>query len=243
MSDTPPPAPPPDDKRPNLNISAGRDLNAGTIVGGNQVITTHVGLGAAAVQKLVVTVGVLVFVTAACFFSGGLAVGVGAFVALNKNVNSNDPVAAARFETTLGQLQALPAGQPFELGFTEQEISSYFRLVVAPQIGVTDGKVRLLDDVGTLVVGGQATELNNLRFAATFQWQEVPGAPLALKAAAIQVLPLGNAPFGWVAVPTGALQSITDQINAIFGDVTLTSVIDQSVSPTEPAWVINGLSR
>lgn len=243
MSDTSPPTPPPDDKRPNVNISAGRDLNAGTIVGGNQVITTNVGLGASAVQKLVITVGVMVFVTAACFFSGGLAVGFGAFIALNKNVNSNDPVAAGRFETALSQAQDLPAGQPFAFGFTEQEISSYFRLVVAPQIGVTDGKVRLLEEPGTMVVGGKATELNNLRFAATFQWQDAPGAPLALKAAAIQVLPLGNAPFGWVAVPTGMLQSITAQINAIFGNLTLTSVRDQTVTPAEPAWIINGVSR
>lgn len=238
MSDS---TPPPEETRPNVSVNAGRDVTIGEFVGGNK--TTNVGLGASAVQRLLITVGVMVFVTAACFFSGGLAVGFGAFVALNKTVNSDNPEAATRFETNVQSLRELPAGQPFAFGFTEEEISSYFRLVVAPQIGVSDGKVRLLDDVGTLVVGGRADDLNGLRFAATFQWQNVPGAPLTLKAAAVQVLPTGNAPFGWVAVPASAVRPIADQINTLFGNVTLTSVTDQTVSPAEPAWVINGVSR
>ena len=243
MSDATPPTPPPEETRPNVNVSAGRDVNVGTFVGGNQVTTTNVGLGAAAVQRLVITVGVMVFVTAACFFSGGVALGFGAFAALNKSVNSDNPAAAARFETNIQNLRDLPAGQPFAFGFTEEEISSYFRLIVAPQIGVADGKVRLLGDTGTLVVGGRATDLNGLRFAAAFQWQDTPGAPLALKAAAMQILPTGNAPFGWVALPPSLLEPIANQINAIFGNVTLTSVKDQSLSPDAPAWAIEGTSR
>lgn len=238
MSDS---TPPPDDTRPNVSVSAGRDVKIDEFVGGNK--TTNIGLGAPAVQRLLITVGVMVFVTAACFFSGGVAVGFGAFVALNKSVNSDNPEAAARFETSVQELRALPAGQPFAFGFTEEEISSYFRLIIAPQIGVTDGKVRLLDDAGTLVVGGRADDLNGLRFAATFQWQNVPGAPLALKAAAVQVLPTGNAPFGWVALPSALVQPIAHQINAIFGNVTVTTVTDQTISPETPAWAVEGFSR
>src|SRR5436190_24380308 len=99
----PAPAPPP------LQVSgtvggdaAGRDinkeLNAGRDIVGRDVVTTNattiVGFSPKAVMQLVVSVGLLVFVTAACFFSGGLVVGGAALVALERPVNSNSEAAA-----------------------------------------------------------------------------------------------------------------------------------------------------
>jgi hypothetical protein len=200
------------------------------------------------VQRLVITVGVLVFVTAACFFSGGVAVGFGAVRELNRQVNSDNPPAAARFEAALNVLRALPPGQPFTFTFTEEEISSYFRLTIAPQIGVRDGKMRFWpDEPGRLIVGGEAEALGNLRFAATLEQQDTPGEPLKLTGAEVQVLPLRNqqgddSAFGWVAVPTFLLRPIADDINRLFGDVQLTAVTEAAPWPS-PAWTAAGVTR
>ncbi|MGH2524984.1 MAG: hypothetical protein ACRDH2_20945, partial [Anaerolineales bacterium] len=226
---------PPEDKPPGggVGADAGRDVNvSGNVVGRNltthttagrdvvgrdSVQTTHVGFNATAVQKLLVTVGVMVFVTALVFFSGGLVVGAVAFNALNRPVNSLDQSAAARFQLNLQQLQALPPGQRFEFHFTEEEISSYFRLVLAPQMGVSDGKVRLLDEPGQLVVSGKLDRYGGLPFVVTFELQDTPGAPLQFKAGAVQVLRLGNSRFGWVATPKWVLQSLANDLNKLLG--------------------------
>jgi hypothetical protein len=260
VTPTPPPAVPPP---PPVQVSgtvggdvAGRDvnkeLNAGRDIVGRDVVTntsttttsttTNVGFSAAAVQRLVLSVGALVFFTAACFFSGGIVVGGAALVALERPVNSNNEAAALRFANALHDLQTLPAGQAFRFTFTEEEISSYFRLVVAPSLpgNITDGKVRLLDN-GDLVVAGQAGFLRNATFAATFTWQDTPGEPLRLKGAAIRALPGGSA-FGWVAVPGFVLRPVTSQINNLFGGVQFTNV-DPGQIGTEPAWQVEGVSR
>jgi hypothetical protein len=252
---TPPPTPAP--APPPLQVSgtvggdvAGRDvnkeLNAGRDIVGRDVVTTttttNVGFSPAAVQRLVISVGVLVFVTAACFFSGGVVVGGAALVALDRPVNSNSEAAARRFAEKLQALQALPAGQAFKFTFTEEEISSYFRLIIAPTLPgeISNGKVRLLDN-GELVVGGQAGFLRDANFAATFAWQDVPGAPLRLKGAAVRLLP-GESAFGWVAVPGVVLQPVTGQINSLFGGVQFTSVVDGHLGP-QPAWQVEGVSH
>lgn len=236
------PTPPNEPPRPNINIEAGDDLNVGTFVGGNMTTntttTTSVGFSASQVQRLLITVGVLVFVTASCFFTGGLAVGGAAFVALSRPVGSDNPEAALRFQSFLEDLRALPPGQSFSFGFTEEEISSYFRLILGPQLGIRNGKVRLLE-VGTLVVAGQASDLGNLPFAATFEMTDEVGAPLKLKAAALQILRLGDSSFGWVVVPTGLLKTVQDNINKSFGVVELKEV----VQPTADTWVVTGVSH
>jgi len=228
---------------PPAGLGAGRDLNVGGDVAGGDVVkttTTNVGLGAKEVQRLLLTVGALVFITAACFFSGGLAVGAVAVNTLNRPVNSNDPAAAARFAAYLEELRALSPGQPFAFGFTEQEISAYFRLTLAPSLGITNGKVRLLDDPGQLVVGGQLTQLGGLPFAATFHVTDTVGAPLSLTAAAVQILPLKDSLFGWVFVPVSAFGSITDNLNRLFANLQFNSV--EAAAPA-PAWIVNGLAH
>jgi hypothetical protein len=215
--------------------TAGRDIVGRDVV--TTTTTTHVGFSAAAVQRLLITVGAMIFVTAACFFSGGVFVGGAALAALNTNVNSNNPVAAAEFAQILQALESLPPGTPFQFTFTEEQISAYFRQVLAPRIGVSDGKVRLLAD-GRLVVGGQADDLGGLPFAATYTWQDTPGEPLRLVSAAVQVLRVGPTSFGWVAVPTGLLGSTAGRVNELFGSVQL---VDVDPVPGREAWTVEGV--
>jgi hypothetical protein len=215
--------------------TAGRDIVGRDVV--TTTTTTNVGFSAAAVQRLLITVGAMIFVTAACFFSGGVFVGGAALAALNTTVNSDEPVAAAQFAQILRQVQNLPPGTPFSFNFTEQQISAYFRQVLAPQIGVSDGKVRLLPD-GRLVVGGRADGLGGLPFAATYTWQDTPGEPLRLVSAAVQVLRVGQTSFGWVAVPTALLRSTAGRVNELFGNVQL---VDVDPVPGRNEWSVTGV--
>jgi hypothetical protein len=173
----------------------------------------------------------------------GVALGAGAFVALNRTVNSNNEAAADRFETYLAQLRALPPGQPFTLQFTEEEISSYFRLRLAPRVGVTDGKVRLLDESSQLLVTGQASDLGSLPLRP-IELKDTPGAPLRLTSAAIRVLQLKDengkiSSFGWVFVPTPLLQPLASNLNNLFSNVQLTGV----AAPAPQTWTVSGAAR
>lgn len=140
------------------NVRAGRDVVGRDVV--TTTNTTNVGFSAAAVQRLLITVGALVFVTAACFFSGGVFVGGAALAALDRPVASDDPAAAAEFADLLQTLQALPPGASVQFTFTEQQLSAYFRQVVAPTLplDISEAKVRLLES-GALVMGGRAGAL------------------------------------------------------------------------------------
>ena len=222
------------------NVRAGRDVVGRDVV--TTANTTNVGFSAAAVQRLLITVGAMVFVTAACFFSGGVVVGGAALGALDRQVNSNDQTAAAEFAELLQILRDLPPGQAVQFTFTEQQLSAYFRQQVAPTLplDITDAKVRLLDS-GDLVVGGRAGALGGAQFAATFEWQTGAGGPLRLDAAAVEVLPLRNRVFGWVAVPTGLLRPLTDGLNDLFGGVRVTDIAPEA--HLEDTWTATAISQ
>jgi hypothetical protein len=216
--------------------TAGRD-----VVGGDVVTTTHVGFSVEAVQRLLITVGALVFVTAFCFFSSGFVLGGAALVALDRDVASS-PDAAQRFANGLAALQSLQPGEIATFTFTEDEISSYFRFVVAPSLGaldITDGKVRLLDD-DRLVVGGQAGALGGVEFAATFAVTDTPGRPLDLNAAAVKVLPTQDTPFGWVLVPTRALGNVEQTFNELFASV---QILDTAANDAGDGWTVTVVGR
>ena len=219
----------------------GQQVSVGGDVAGHDIVrTTHVGFSPEAVQKMVITVGVLVFITAACFFSGGVVVGSAAIVALDRKVGSSI-VAANRMQAKLEAVQSLPAGQRFRLTFTEDEISSYVRFIAGPQIGLTDGKVRLLDAT-TLVVGGRVSSLGNLPVAATFELQDITSEPLRLKAAAIQLVQLRNTTFGWVSVPTAVLEPFAQQLNQFIGGTY--QLTGATISPDDPsARTVTGVAR
>src|SRR5262245_5155242 len=143
-----------DETSPGVKIRSRQDVNVSGDIAGRDVVknttntttntTTNVGFSIDAVQRLVIAVGLMVFITAACFFSGGVAVGGVALAALNKQVGSS-PDAAVSMQSKLSQIRALGPGVPFQFTFSEDEISSYLRFIAGPPMGVSDGKVRLLE--------------------------------------------------------------------------------------------------
>ncbi len=249
MSDQPEPKPDSTPEPGGLNVSGGRDVNVGGDVAGRDVVkttTTITGFSEQAVQRLLLIVGALVFVTAACFFSGGLAVGFFAFDALNKQVGSSQE-AALRFQAGLNQLNALQPGQPFTFAFSEDEISSYVRFIAGPQLGFApdSGRARLVTDAVSgetrIVIAGQLRDAGNLPVVATLDLQNTPGAPFRIRSAAAQVLNTGTA-FGWVVVPTPIIQPVQDRLNTLLGEVTLTRAVSDN-DPVNPTWQISGVVR
>ncbi len=247
----PPPMEPPRDASGNVSsqgdIQAGRDIAGRDIAGGDiagrDVLhreTTNIGFSQQTVLRLVIAVGVMVFITGACFFSGGVAIGAGAFLALNRPVNSNLP-AAQNTQNKLDAIRALPPNQPFQVTFTEEELSSYFRFFVGPQNGIQDGKLRLLPD-DKLVISGDVDSLGGRSAAAVFSVQKNSEQPLHLELAAIRVLDAGKGVFGYVLVPTSLLQPVSDQINAaLAGNYRITNIREVG-SESQPAWSIEGIT-
>ena len=171
---------------------------------------------------------------------GGAAIVIVA--ALGRPVNSNNQTAAEEFAATLASVRSLAPGQSAEISFTEDQISSYFHLVIEPTLNgqITDGQVRLLDS-GQLLISGHASQLDGARFAATFAPQQnVPRAPLRLTGALVRLVPLGNSPLGWVPVPTGALQPMADSLNSLFGNVEFTNVRPH---PDTHAWDVTVMGQ
>ncbi len=200
--------------RGHADVSVGGDLAGRDIV---KTSTTNVGFSASAVQRLLITVGAIVFVTAACFFVGGAVVGGAVIAALNKFVPVSAQ-AADSMQVKLNALQSLPPGAPFQQTFSEEELNSYWQLIAAPQVGIAPGtgKVRLLGDNKVLVAGRVGT-VGNLMVAAVFTPQlNRPGQAFRLDSAAVRVLPLGNSSFGWVPLPAGVLRPLADNVNRLF---------------------------
>jgi hypothetical protein len=135
----------------------------------------------------------------------------------------------------LGVIQSLPPGQEVNVTFTEDELSSYFRFVIGPQMGIEQGKVRLVDE-DSLVVAGEFSALGNRNVAATFDIQTTPGEPLELTGAAFQAFGSGQRRLGWVAIPQAFLEPYAEQINAFFGDSFQINsfVVIPDVSPEVP---------
>src|SRR5512139_3717531 len=99
-----------------VTVQPGGDANVGgDVVGRDKVVqttttVTNVGMTPEAVRRLVITVGAMVFVTALCFFSGGIVAGAVAVQALGRPVDSSLPNAAS-FQAKLDQVNAAEPGQ------------------------------------------------------------------------------------------------------------------------------------
>lgn len=245
---TQPPTPQPDEVAPRTGEqSGGVDVSGGQVRSGRDIAGRDIvtGYSAEAVQRLIVTVGALVFVTAFCFFSGGLIVGIGALQALGKPVRSSE-AAALSMQNKLNAIARLPSDTRFTVPFTEDEISSYVRFIAGPPLGLNDGKVRLLEPPGRLIVAGEWKALNNLPVAATFRLG--PGdKPLRLESAAAQVLPTGDSPFGWVAVPNAVVEPTVGQIDErLFSNVRIETVrggIAVTGGVRQPEWSLTGVKK
>ena len=251
MSAPPPPAAPPPEEPPaggpplesRGDLTVGGDVAGRDIVHSRTTINQVTGLSEKLVVRLVVIVGAMVFITAACFFSGGVFVGAAALNALNRPVGS-DPAKAVEFQQKLGALSAIAPGQSLTFAFSEDEISSYVKYILGPEIGFQPetGKVRLVNDE-QVIVSGKMADLGGLEVAATFQLSNTPGQPLALQSAAAHVLTVPNSTFGWTAVPTSLLQPAADQLNARLGNVQLVGASAIQADPANATWQLDLITR
>jgi hypothetical protein len=244
MPETMPPQPPETDQPPAgpVNFEAAGDVTVGGDVAGRDVVrtTTNVGFSAAAVQRLLLIVGALVFVTAACFFAGGLLVGGALVVALNRPVEVSQG-AALSMQTKLDALQSLSAGSVFQQTFTEAELNSYWALVAGPQVGLTPGTgaARLLSG-NRVLLAGQFAALGHFKVLAVVKPQvNTPGRLFQVDSAAIQVVSLGNTSLGWLPVPAALLQPVMDGVVRLSGS----SVELTGVSVSGPAVTVNGVGH
>ena len=225
-------------------VDIGGDVAGRDVIKTTATTTTNVGFSASAVQRLLLAVGGLVFVTAACFFTGGLLVGGALIAALNRPV----PVSAAAadaMQTKLDALGALPKGTPFQVSFTEEELNSYWQLVAGPQVGLVPGTgaARLMSD-NRVVLAGKFAAAGNLEVAAVLSPQvNLPGQPFQVQQAAVQVVPLGGSSVGWLPVPAAAVQTVTDRVSGMLGPgLELTSVTAPAAGDS-PVLAVGGVVR
>jgi hypothetical protein len=202
-----------------VTVQPGGDANiGGDVVGRDKIVqtttVTNVGMAPEAVRRLVLSVGLLVFVTALCFFSGGIAVGFAALRSFDQALPST-PAAAADFQAGLNQVQSLPAGQAFRWSYTETELSSYMHFILGPQIGF-DARARFLasDEVA---FQGNWSGLLGLPVTVVTRMETNSPQLYHATSAAVQILPLPNSNFGWVALPVSVVQPLVDAINQDMG--------------------------
>lgn len=245
-SGSPPEAPPPEPKpRGGIDIQGGqvsaqRDIVAGDVnISGDSIsggtITVQRGYSAPDVQRLILIVGGLVFVTAACFFIFG-AISAAALVNVLSRplVGGSDPRDALQMQAKIDQLKDLPPGQQFQVAFSEDEVSSYFRFVVGPAIGVSNGKARFLDEPGEIAISGNVDQFNGLPFLA--QVNVTTGqVPFELETAWIKVLPTPEGvSFGYIPV-TPLARNLNARINSLlFGEVQFTRILQTGGGATAP---------
>lgn len=205
------------------NVSGGIDLHpggevniTGDVAGRDVTKVTNVGMQPEAVRRLVITVAAMVFATAACFFTGGIFVGSKVFAALDRNVNSRQE-AADSMQAKLEVVQNAQPGQTVPLIFGEDELSSYVRYVLGDHLGFSpdSGRARFVEP-GLIAVAGNLKSLGNLPVVVTFKLQNDPNQQLEVESAAVRLVSVPNSNFGWVAVPTGLVSSLTNQVPTLF---------------------------
>ncbi len=243
--------------------TAGRDIVGRDVI---SVTTTQTGFTATAVQKLLVTMAVLLCAMFFCGFSGGIFVGGGILAIAKTNPQLPDRQDAQVMTELFATLDSKQANAPFEftasrsqvdtaallktvqtaaaepptafLGafFGEKQMNSYVYYELAPQLGLSDTQVRFLPEAGHFAMAGKRT---GTKFVATF-WVTAGDNPLRLESVAVQVLDSGGS-FGWVAIPlpSWVLQPLVNQANDLFKD----SVKINSVTGTKNGWMVSGAKQ
>jgi len=212
-------------------VHADHDIVAGDVnIAGDSItgqnVTVQRGYSAGEVQRLVIIVGGLVFLTAACFFIFGALSAAAVVGVINRPLaGGSSPEKAAQMQTKIDEITSLPPGSSFQQVFTEDEVSSYFRFILAPRLGVTDGKARLMDEPGQIALGGNLTSAGNLPFLAQVELTTDP-VPVHLEAVWLKVLPTPEGwAFGWVPV-TPLAQRFEAQINSfLLGKVQFNRIV------------------
>lgn len=209
-------------------VSAGGDIVGGNVnVAGDsirgQTVTVQRGFAAADVQRLVLTVGGLVFVTAACFFLFGAVSAAALLNVLARPVESS-PEAAESMQRKVQQIQALPPNTQFQVAFSEDEISSYFRFILGPQMGVTNGKARLMNETGQIALGGNLVSAGGLPFLAEMQVTTTE-TPIEIQRVWLKIIPTPEGVnFGWIPIPTLTRDWQTLLNERLFGKVQFTRI-------------------
>lgn len=228
-------------------VRAGRDVIGGDVnVAGDsisgQTVTVQRGFSASDVQRIALAVGGLVFLTAACFFIFG-AISAAALVGVVNRplLGGSSPQDAASMQNKIAQIQALQPGEQFRVRFTEDEVSSYFRFVLGPQLGVSDGRARFMAEPGQIAVSGNLDSAGGRPFLGQLQLT-TDRTPFKVEGAWLKVLgtPEGSA-FGWVPV-TPLAQGFADQLNGrVFGRVQFTQLAQTGGGSAAPPEVGNNL--
>lgn len=214
------------------DVRAGHDIVGGDVIIGHdqisgQNINVQEGYSAAQVQRLVLIVGGLVFATAACFFIFG-AISAAALVgALARPLpNGSDPNAAVHMQNKIDILNSLPPGQQFQADFTEEEVSSYFRFILGPNVHISNGKARFLDTPGEIAIGGNLDDANGLPFIAQLALT-TENKPIQIEGAWVKLLPTPDGvSFGWVPV-TPLAQNFGERLNGMLFNKVQFSEISQ----------------
>ena len=256
----PTPAPAPDPGTTSIQVEAGEDLSIGGDLAGRDIINTsttgvgtqnigtvRVGWSEQAVVRLALVVGTLVFVTAACFFSGGLAVGGLVFNAFRDRPLSPMPEQAETFQQRLDAIEGTQSGQGFTLTLNEEELNAFVHYRLGEQIGFVSetGEARLVDDGGRnlIAVRGDYAPLGGMPVIVTFALTDAPGAPLQLTGASARIFGGRDGGLGWVLVPVDALRAVEVQINALLGDVQLEQAVIAPDAPDGAPWEVTGEVR
>jgi hypothetical protein len=223
MSEQPPTQPESPETPLVQNVSGGANLQAaddihvgGDVVGRDKVTQTtitNVGMTPEAVRRLVITVGGLVFATAFCFFAFGAVTAAAALSAFDRELPSTQ-AAADDFQRQLQIIDAAPRGQTFEWQFEENDLSSYLRFILGPQIGF-DGRARFLSSQQTSFKGPWSG-VGNLPVMVVTTIQTNSADLYQTDRAYVQILPIGDN-LGWVPVPASTVQPLIDQINRDIG--------------------------
>ena len=264
MSEPPtPPEPPKSSVTQNVSggvtVQPGGDAKVGgDVVGRDKVVqttttVTNVGMTPEAVRRLVITVGVMVFVTALCFCSGGIVVGAIALQSLGRPVDSS-PENAASFQAKLDQVNAAEPGQLLVWGFTEGELSAYFRHDLGPRIGIAPltGRARFLPE-GQVEFYGRWAGLFNLPVLVVTNLETDTAILYHTQSAAVRLFGNETDPFGLIAVPHFMVRPLVDAINADIGHQVVAKqihypdfrpTVDGSVVPeTNSELIIGGVAQ
>lgn len=228
-------------------VRAGRDIVAGDVniagdsISGNTV-TVQRGYTAEQVQRLVLIVGGLVFATALFFFIIGAASAAVIVGVLSRPLQGgSDPNAAQRMQQKVEIINSRPPGSQFRVNFTEDELSSYFRFIVGPRLGIDEGKVRLMDEAGKLAIGGNLRAQGGLPFILEVDVTK-QAQPFQVRNAWVKLLPTGEgSSFGWVSVPFVG-QNLSKQLNdQLLNGVQFTAVQQTGGGSAAPPEIGNNL--
>jgi hypothetical protein len=212
------------------DVRAAHDFVAGDVnVAGDsisgQTVTVQRGYSAPEVQRLLLIVGGLVILTAAIFFALGAAASAVVVATLNRPLREGSSLqAAGSMQEKIRQLNSLQAGQRFQVQFSEDEVSSYFRFVLAPQLGISNGKARFMNVPGQIAFGGNLDRMGGIPFVAQLNVTTTE-TPLQLETAWLKLLPSPEGSSVGYVTATWAAQDLTQQLNAaLFGRVRFTDM-------------------